>query len=160
MVQALDDFKRLRPDLFIIHQTGERDFEMVKRAYDEKGVKARVEPFLFDMERVYQQATLVLSRAGATTLAELTACGKPAILIPYPHATHHHQLRNAIALVDAGAGIMIEDRHLSGAVVVKKVLELLGNRERLMQMAEKSRAKGNPGATEDIVQHCIALTSG
>ncbi len=157
MVRALDDFKRLRPDLFIIHQTGERDFEMVKRAYDERGVKARVEPFLFDMERVYQQATLVLCRAGATTLAELTACGKPAILVPYPHATHHHQLKNAMALADAGAGIVIEDGHLSGPVVVEKVLELLGDRERLMRMARQSRAKGNPQATEDIVKHCIAL---
>ncbi len=157
MVRALDDFKRLKPDLFIIHQTGERDFEMVKRAYDERGMKARVEPFLFDMERVYQQATLVLCRAGATTLAELTACGKPAILVPYPHATHHHQFKNAMALADAGAGIVIEDGPLSGPVVVEKVLELMGDRERLMRMAQQSRAKGNPQATEDIVKHCIAL---
>jgi UDP-N-acetylglucosamine--N-acetylmuramyl-(pentapeptide) pyrophosphoryl-undecaprenol N-acetylglucosamine transferase len=158
VVQALGDFKRLKPDLFIIHQTGERDFEMVKQAYDQRGVKARVEPFLFDMERIYHQATLVLCRAGATTLAELTACGKPAILVPYPHATHHHQMKNAIALAEAGAGIVIEDRHLNGPIVVEKVLELLGDRERLMRMAQQSRAKGNPQATEDIVKHCIALT--
>ncbi|MCI0527509.1 MAG: hypothetical protein L0Y56_08720, partial [Nitrospira sp.] len=158
MVQALADFKRLRPDLFIIHQTGERDFEMVRRVYDERGVKARVESFLFDMEQVYRQATLVLCRAGATTLAELTACGKPAILVPYPHATHHHQFKNAMALADSGAGIVIEDRYLSGPVVVEKVLELLGDRQRLMRMAQQSKARGNPQATEDIVKHCIALT--
>jgi UDP-N-acetylglucosamine--N-acetylmuramyl-(pentapeptide) pyrophosphoryl-undecaprenol N-acetylglucosamine transferase len=159
MIQALDDFKRLKPDLAIIHQTGERDFETVKQAYNERGMKARVEPFLYDMERVYRQATLVLCRAGATTLAELTACGKPAILVPYPHATHGHQFRNAMALADAGAGIVVEDRHLNGPVVVEKVLELLGDRERLMRMAQHSKAKGNPRATEDIVSHCIALTN-
>jgi UDP-N-acetylglucosamine--N-acetylmuramyl-(pentapeptide) pyrophosphoryl-undecaprenol N-acetylglucosamine transferase len=157
MVQALGDFKRLKPDLFIIHQTGERDFDRVRRAYDEKGVKARVEPFLFDMEQVYGQSDLVLCRAGAITLAELTACGKPAILVPYPHATHNHQFKNAMALADAGAAIVVEDRSLIGPVVVEKVLGLMGDRERLGRMAQQSKAKGNPQATEDIVKHCLEL---
>jgi UDP-N-acetylglucosamine--N-acetylmuramyl-(pentapeptide) pyrophosphoryl-undecaprenol N-acetylglucosamine transferase len=157
MIQALEDFRRLGPDLFIIHQTGERDFEWVKRAYEEKGIKARVEPFLFDMAQVYREADLVLCRAGATTLAEITACGKPAVLVPYPHATHDHQLRNARALLNAGAAIVLEDHQLNGAALLERVLELMGNGERLRQMARHSKAIGNPQATEEIVKRCIQL---
>jgi len=159
MVQSLEDFKRLKQDLFIIHQTGERDFERVKRAYEEKGVKAHVEPFLFNIARFYREADLVLCRAGATTLAEITACGRPAILVPYPHATHDHQIRNARALANTGAAVMIEDPQLNGAVLVEKVLELMGDRERLRQMAQRSKAMGNPRATEEIVKHCLALVN-
>ena len=157
MIQSLEDFKRLKPDLSIIHQTGERDYEEVRRAYEDKGVKARVEPFLFDMGQVYREAGLVLSRAGATTLAEITACGKPAILVPYPHAAHDHQLKNALALAETGAAIVIEDHRLNGPIIVEKVLELMGDRERLRTMAQQSRAKGNPRAAEDIVKHCLEL---
>lgn len=160
MIQALDDFRRLKPDLFIIHQTGERDFERVKLAYEEKGIKARVEPFLFDMDRVYREADLILSRAGATTLAEITACGKPAILVPYPYATHQHQLKNALALASAGAAVLIEDHQLNGQVIVEKVMGLFGDPERLRAMSEQSRSRGNPRATEDIVRHCIELMNG
>lgn len=157
MMQSLEDFKRLSPDLFIIHQTGERDFEMVRRAYEEKGIKARVEPFIYEMEQAYREADLVLSRAGATTLAEITACGKPAILVPFPRAAHQHQRRNALSLASAGAAMVIEDHHLNGQMVVEKVLELIRDRERLQVMARQSRAMGNPRAAEDIVNHCIEL---
>jgi UDP-N-acetylglucosamine--N-acetylmuramyl-(pentapeptide) pyrophosphoryl-undecaprenol N-acetylglucosamine transferase len=159
MTEALGSFKRLKPDLLIIHQTGERDFEKVRQAYEESGVKARVEPFLFDMAQVYRDADLVLCRAGATTLAEITACGKPAILIPFPHATHGHQLRNAMALAEAGAAVMIEDSQLSAPVLVNQVLELIGNPERLRRMAQQSRTMGNPRATEEIVKRCVELAS-
>jgi UDP-N-acetylglucosamine--N-acetylmuramyl-(pentapeptide) pyrophosphoryl-undecaprenol N-acetylglucosamine transferase len=160
MVQSLEGFKRHKPDIFIIHQTGERDVEMVREAYRKAGIKARVEPFLYDMAQAYVEADMVLSRAGATTLAEITACGKPAILVPYPHATHQHQYRNAVALARAGAAIVVEDHLLNGEVVVEKVLEWMGNPDQMQQMAQKSKAAGNPRATQEIVRSCIELVSG
>src|SRR4051794_7674179 len=84
----------------VVHQTGERDVEMVRGAYREAGLQGDVEPFLFDMGRQLRQADVVVCRAGATTLAEITAAGKPAVLIPLPTATDDHQRRNAEALAE------------------------------------------------------------
>ena len=155
MVESLELFKRLMPDLTVIHQTGPEDFEWVRRAYQSSGIHARVEPFLQDMQQAYQQADLVLSRAGAVTVAEITACGKPAILVPYPRAADQHQLANARILAEAGAACIVEDHQLSADLLTPRVRELMGDRDRLRQMARCSARMGRPRATEEIVDHCL-----
>ena len=95
MVEAAARLAAAAPRLAITHQTGERDLEMVRDGYRRAGLEARVEPFLFAMDREMKSADLVVCRAGATTLAELTAAGRPSILVPLPTATDDHQRRNA-----------------------------------------------------------------
>ena len=108
--------------LAITHQTGERDLEMVRDGYRRAGLEARVEPFLFAMDREMKSADVVVCRAGATTLAELTAAGRPSILIPLPTATDDHQRKNAEALVQQGAARMIEQRELTGDRLAAEIL--------------------------------------
>src|SRR3989441_6503896 len=98
MVAALPRLLADHPTLRVIHQTGERDYEEVVAAYRNAGpppAQMEVVPFLFDVPRAVRQADLIVSRSGATTVAEITACGKPSLLIPFPHAIHGHQERNA-----------------------------------------------------------------
>ncbi|NIM09849.1 MAG: UDP-N-acetylglucosamine--N-acetylmuramyl-(pentapeptide) pyrophosphoryl-undecaprenol N-acetylglucosamine transferase, partial [Planctomycetales bacterium] len=145
-VQALERLQERKPDLVIIHQTGRADLERTRRAYESRGVKARVEPYLFRMGEAYQMADLVLCRAGATTIAEITAIGKAAILIPYPYATHAHQLQNALLLGEAGAAVVIEEKDLRGPELADKIIELLQDPDRLRTMAQKSKALGKSDA--------------
>lgn len=143
--------------LSIVHQTGPADHAATQRAYTAAGVTAKVEPYLDDMGAAYAGAALVVSRAGATTVAELTACGRPAILIPYPHAAHGHQERNARALEAAGAAQVILERDLSGERLGEVVAGLFGDRARLTRMAAASRSLGRPDAGEQIARRCLAL---
>jgi UDP-N-acetylglucosamine--N-acetylmuramyl-(pentapeptide) pyrophosphoryl-undecaprenol N-acetylglucosamine transferase len=143
--------------LSIMHQTGEADFVETKHAYEAAGVAATVTPYVDDMGAAYARAALVVARAGATTVAELTACGRPAILIPYPHAAHGHQERNARAVESGGAGIVILERDLAGGLLGETIAKLLANRPRLTRMAEASRALGRPDAGERIAAACLEL---
>ncbi len=112
MVEAAAELAARGARLRLTHQTGERDVEMVRAAYKQAGLQADVEPFLYDMGRQLGQADVVVCRAGATTLAEITAAGKAAILIPLPTATDDHQRRNAEALASAGAAeVLLQARH-------------------------------------------------
>lgn len=159
MVDALDTLKTL-PDLRIVHQTGAHDHAGTQAAYAASGVRAKVEPYLDDMASAYAGAALVVARAGATSVAEITACGRPAILIPYPHSAHGHQERNALALVAAGAADMIEDRVLSGDRLGGAIVGLFKDRGRLAAMAAASRRLGRPDACETIAVRCLALVEG
>lgn len=143
--------------LHIVHQTGSSDHEAVRAAYTASGLAARVEPYLDDMGSAYAGAALVVARAGATSVAEITACGRPSIVIPYPHAAHGHQERNARALVRAGAAEMILDRDLSGDALGTAIARLLADRGRLERMAAASRAIGRPDAAERVAAACVAL---
>ncbi len=145
------------PGLSIVHQTGSNDHAATLAAYGAAGVTATVEPYLDDMGTAYANASLVVSRAGATTVAELTACGRPAVLIPYPHAAHNHQERNARALEAAGAAHVILERDLTAARLGEVVGSLLSDRPRLTRMAEASRNVGRPDAGEQIARRCLAL---
>jgi UDP-N-acetylglucosamine--N-acetylmuramyl-(pentapeptide) pyrophosphoryl-undecaprenol N-acetylglucosamine transferase len=145
------------PGLSIVHQTGQTDYAATQAAYVAAGVTAKVEPYLDDMGTAYANASLVVSRAGATTVAELTACGRPAVLIPYPHAAHNHQERNARALEAAGAAQVILERDLTAARLGGVVESLLSDRPRLTRMAEASRNVGRPDAGEQIARRCLAL---
>jgi UDP-N-acetylglucosamine--N-acetylmuramyl-(pentapeptide) pyrophosphoryl-undecaprenol N-acetylglucosamine transferase len=156
MLEAADHLGSLKDEIDIIHQTGREDYEIIRDGYVKKGIQARVEPFIQDMGSVYRQATLLISRAGATTLAEITACGKPSILVPFPHAGGHQEL-NARELESAGAAVMIRQESLSGRILAQLVMELLRNNEKLERMVNASRRLGRPDAAEKIVEACLEL---
>jgi UDP-N-acetylglucosamine--N-acetylmuramyl-(pentapeptide) pyrophosphoryl-undecaprenol N-acetylglucosamine transferase len=157
VTEALSGLRQLQPDVAIIHQTGEADYARVKAAYDAAGVQAEVAPFLFDMPGVLRSADLVVARAGAVTVAELTACGRPAILIPLPHAIHQHQHRNAKVLEAAGAALLLPQADLSGGRLVATIGRLLGDEHALRDMGARSRGLGRPDAAARIVAECRAL---
>ncbi len=143
------------PDL--THQTGERDLEMVRSGYRQHGLTARVEPFLYAMDREMSEATIVVCRAGATTLAELTAAGKPSILVPLPTATDDHQRRNAEALAEQGAAEVIEQRDLTGDRLAAAILALVHDPARRERMAAAARRLARPDAATVIVDRALAL---
>jgi len=141
----------------IIHQTGEADYERVRSVYEASSIAAEVVPFVFDMPNVLRSADLVVARAGAVTLAELTACGKPSILIPFPHAIYQHQAHNARVLEEAGAAVVVPQHELNGARLAEVVGTLLRDPDRLAGMGERSRALGRSDSAESIVTECLAL---
>ncbi len=144
-------------DLQIILLTGFPDFEYLIQAARGSRVPLSIRPYLHNMAQAYGAADLVVSRAGATTLAELTACGLPAILIPYPHATNRHQEQNARLLEKEGAAMVILERDLSPEKLADSILRLMRDIERLERMREKSRGLGRPGATDRIIESIYRL---
>lgn len=140
----------------VLHQTGEAGVDEVRKRYRGLGVSAEVVPFIDDMVRAYASASLVIARAGATTLAELCAIGKPSILIPYPHAAEDHQAVNALAMERAGAAISIREEELSAEGLAANVRELLRANVQRRNMAEAARRMGRPEAAAAIVDDLCA----
>ena len=157
MVEAAAGLAAQGPPLRITHQTGERDVEMVRAAYAQTRLAADVEPFFDDMGRRLGQADVVVCRAGATTLAEITAAGRAAILIPLPTATDDHQRKNAEALVASGAADLLLQRDLNGRVLAERILALAGDRLRRERMAAAARALARPDAARVIVNRAFEL---
>ena len=143
--------------LDITHQTGERDLEMVREGYERAGLRARVEPFLYEMDREMNEAGLVICRAGATTLAEVTAAGKPSVLIPLPTATDDHQRKNAEVLGGAGAAEVIDQRELSGNRLAVRVMALAADPQGRAAMGAAARRLARPDAARTIAARAIAL---
>jgi UDP-N-acetylglucosamine--N-acetylmuramyl-(pentapeptide) pyrophosphoryl-undecaprenol N-acetylglucosamine transferase len=141
----------------VTHQTGERDLDVVRRAYRDAGLEARVEPFLFTMDREMKHADVIVCRAGATTIAEFTAAGRAAILIPLPTAADDHQRRNAEVLVAAGAADLIEQKDLTGDVLAARLLALTGDADRRAAIAVAARRFAKPDAARVIVDRALAL---
>ena len=151
MVGAL---RAAHPELELWHQCGKADHERVVAAYEAAGHHGdwlRVVPFIRDMAEPYAWADMALCRAGATSLAELSAVGCPAILIPFPHATDNHQEHNARALVDAGAAVLVRESELDPAALAERISTLLGDRERLAQMRAAMDQAARPLAAESIL---------
>lgn len=138
------------PRLLLVHQTGERDRMHVAREYERAGIQARVEAFLDGVADEMRAADLVICRAGATTLAELAATGRPAVIVPLPTATDDHQRRNAGALAGAGAAIAIEQHELGGGRLAALVAGLLGDPERRQRMSAAMRTFAQPDAAARI----------
>jgi UDP-N-acetylglucosamine--N-acetylmuramyl-(pentapeptide) pyrophosphoryl-undecaprenol N-acetylglucosamine transferase len=157
MVEAAPRLAAATPRLAITHQTGERDLEMVRDGYRRAGLEARVEPFLFAMDHEMKGADVVVCRAGATTLAELMASGRPALLIPLPTATDDHQRKNAEALVRQGAARMIDQQALTGDRLASEVLALAGDAGQRYSIGARARALARPDAARLIVEKVIAL---
>ncbi len=135
----------------ITHQTGEQDFEMVSAAYRNSGLRAEVKPYLERMVAEFARADLVISRAGATTVAELAAAGKPALMIPFPFAADDHQRKNAEAVERAGAGRMILQVELTPERLAQELLWLTRDSQQLARMAEASKKLGHPDAASRVV---------
>src|SRR5918993_1240579 len=156
-VEAAPRLAARRSGLAITHQTGERDLEFVRDGYRRAGLDARVEPFLFAMEREITTADLVISRAGATTIAELTAAGRPSVLVPLPTAADDHQRKNAEVLRASGAAEVIEQKDLTGERLATKIFELIGNPDALRRMSKAAHRMAKPDAAGVIVDRALAL---
>ena len=146
--------------LKLIHQTGKKDVSEVKLRYQEIGVDAAVSDFFQDMADLYRQADLVISRAGATTLAELSVMGLPALLIPYPYAADNHQRKNALYYEEGGGAKTFPEHELTGEKLAGEVLSLLKDPERLRSMSENMKKMGKPDATDRIIDECLTLVHG
>ena len=157
MVEAASRLATATPRLAITHQTGERDLEMVRDGYRNAGLEARVEPFLYAMDREMKEAALVVSRAGATTVAELMAAGRPSILIPLPTATDDHQRKNAQAVVARGGAQMVEQKELSGERLAVEITALAADAAGRRRMGDAARALARPDAARAIVEKVIAI---
>ena len=156
-VEAMAQFRDRTPMPRIVHQTGGADLESVKERYRALGLDADVRAFIDDMASVYASTDLVVCRAGATTIAEITALGKPSVLVPYPYAADDHQRKNAESLVTRGAAVMILDRELSADHLSQTIRALRDDPERLRAMSASARSLGRPDAAERVVDLCLDL---
>ncbi|MDX1497317.1 MAG: glycosyltransferase, partial [Salinisphaeraceae bacterium] len=148
-----------RPQVW--HQAG-RTIETAREAYAgleaEMGEGLRLVEFIEDMDAAYAWADFVICRAGALTVAELTAAGLPSLLVPFPFAVDDHQTQNGQYLVKAGAALLIQESELDGERLEAAIRVLLNDRGRLMEMAIAARACAWPRATYDIVDQCLAVS--
>jgi UDP-N-acetylglucosamine--N-acetylmuramyl-(pentapeptide) pyrophosphoryl-undecaprenol N-acetylglucosamine transferase len=158
LVACLPELLRWSQPPQILHQTGEDDFVMVRNAYAAAGYQsATIVPFIDDMATAYAHSALVICRAGATTLAELTACGRPAILIPFPHAAGDHQNANARTLEQAGAAVVLQQQDLTALRLATELRILFADREQLQLMAMRGRSLARPDAAARILDECRSL---
>ena len=159
---ALEAMRRLkdRVDVQFILQTGREDHAWVEQTVKQEALPARVLPFLRRIHQAYAAADLVVCRSGAMTLAEIAACGTPAILVPYPHAAHNHQEVNAQNLVERGAAAMIPDKDLTGERLANEIAHWLADRQGLSRMSAHARLFARPDAAERIAASLIARASG
>jgi len=157
VIESLPALQAQVPQLHIIHQTGERDYNDAAAAYKNAGSTGEVFRFIDDMPRFFSQADMVMCRSGASTVAEITAAGKPAIFVPFPRAADDHQKRNAEALERAGAAVMLEETNLTSARLVREVSTLIADKDRLKQMGEAARRLAHPNAAKDIVRMAATL---
>jgi len=157
MIGALHYLLDLRQNIQFVHQTGEKDVKNVSESYNKLKFHGMVFPFIYQMSDAYSVADLIICRAGATTLSEISAIGKAAILVPYPHAASNHQEFNARKLEDMGAAKVILDRHLTGEVIAKAIRELYDNPDKRRQMQKASKAFGRTDAAEKIVDLSMNL---
>ncbi len=141
----------LRDRLRISHQARPEDLERVEARYAELGLNADVQPFFQDVPRRMTEAQLVIARAGASTVAELTVIGRPSILVPYAAAAGDHQTANARGLVEAGAAILVPESKADAATITEQAALVLGHPDGARQMAHAALAAGQPDATEHLV---------
>jgi UDP-N-acetylglucosamine--N-acetylmuramyl-(pentapeptide) pyrophosphoryl-undecaprenol N-acetylglucosamine transferase len=149
--------RQLEGKVNLIWQTGSLDIQRVQSQISSSGT-IWIGPYIEEMGPAYAAADLVLCRAGASTLAELTNLGKPSILVPYPHAAADHQRHNALAMVKAGASVMIEDNRLGDDDSLKSILALVRNPEALTAMGVASRKQGHPEAAAQLAARIIAIS--
>jgi UDP-N-acetylglucosamine--N-acetylmuramyl-(pentapeptide) pyrophosphoryl-undecaprenol N-acetylglucosamine transferase len=160
VIDALEGLEHLKERIRFIHQTGEKDLETVSQAYRERGFAAEVSPFIAEMAAAYRAADLLLCRAGATSIAEITAGGKAAILVPFPFAVNDHQTKNAELLARTGAAQMIPERELNGPRLAEIIEQLYRHPEEIKRMETASTAMGNIRAAAAIVDECLELVKG
>jgi UDP-N-acetylglucosamine--N-acetylmuramyl-(pentapeptide) pyrophosphoryl-undecaprenol N-acetylglucosamine transferase len=152
VIRSLPELVRRLPGLHVIHQTGEREYNEVQAAYAGIGISAEVHKFIDDMPAFFARADLVLCRSGASTVAEIAAAGKPAIFVPFPRAADDHQRRNAEAMEEASAAVVLEETRLDEVWLVDTVEALLADPARLGRMSDAARAMAHPDAAKEIAE--------
>ena len=157
VVQSLNSLEGEISGLQVIHQTGEADYNRVQAAYLRVGISAEVSPFIEDMPRAFARADLLLCRSGASTVAEITAAGKVAIMVPYPHAADDHQRRNAETLAEADAGVLLPESQLTPESLMQTLVSLFRDRPRLQRMSRAARSLAHPEAAAAIARIAVGL---
>jgi len=150
VVDSLPELRQRCPDLYIVHQTGERDYDRVFAAYQKAGAVGEVHKFIDDMPAMFAQTDLLVCRSGASTVGEITAAGKPAIFVPFPRAADDHQNVNARALERAGAAVVVEESKLEAAYLVDTITALIDDPSRLQRMSAAAKSLSHPKAVEEI----------
>jgi UDP-N-acetylglucosamine--N-acetylmuramyl-(pentapeptide) pyrophosphoryl-undecaprenol N-acetylglucosamine transferase len=150
VIEALPLVSNQAQPMTFIHQTGERDYNAVSKAYQERGLAAEVQAFIENVPGAFARADLIVSRAGATAVAELAAAGKAALVVPFPAATDQHQLENARALECAGAARVVRQVELTPQRLASEIEDLLGHPGRLVEMERKARGLARPDAAARI----------
>ena len=148
-----------KTDLQFLVQTGKADYEYVSQAAQSLRVVCKVHPYIEDIGPAYAAADLVVARAGAGTVAELTACGLPSIVIPYPHAAAGHQEANARLLEQSGAASVILDKDLDGEILARTIVSIIYDADRRTGMSRNSRRMGKPDAAREIATRLIDLAA-
>jgi len=159
-VVALRDELAMRADWQILHITGTADYEGVVAAYSGHSLVAKVLAFTDRMAEAVAAADLVVARAGASSLAEITALGRPAVLMPYPHHRDRHQEANACVLTQRGAACLVRDRanaRENAAALGRELLQLMGDAPAVVRMAEAARRLGRPDAAEVVAEEVLGL---
>jgi len=157
VLAALPILAKRRELLQVVHAAGPAGVASVRRAYEAANVQAAVQSFIEDMAAAYRVADLVFCRAGGTTLAEVCAAGRPAIVVPYPYAAEGHQHANAAVVAGAGAALAVDQSRLTGDLLAHLVLGLLGEPMRLEKMAQNSRSLGRLEATAAVLKQVQGL---
>jgi UDP-N-acetylglucosamine--N-acetylmuramyl-(pentapeptide) pyrophosphoryl-undecaprenol N-acetylglucosamine transferase len=152
VLAALPTLARSMPGIRVIHQTGEKDYEALRSAFASSGLAAEVSPFIDDMPNAFARADLLLCRSGASTVAEVTAAGKPAIFVPLPTAADDHQRHNAETLAQAGAAILLPQALLTGERLAGDAGAILGNPARRAEMGAAARKLAHPEAATEIAR--------
>ena len=151
VIGSLDRLKKRKNQLFIVHQTGERDYNAVRAAYARCEIQAEVLPFIENMAERFAQADLIVCRSGAITVAEVSAAGRAAIFIPFGAATDAHQARNAASMQEAGAARLLPQQDLTPERLTAEIFSLLDQPRRIADMEEHARSLAKPRAAEDLV---------
>src|SRR4051812_42825861 len=160
VIGALPQIRAAFPNIKIVHQTGERELAPTKAGYEQAGVAADVSAFITDMPRAFAGADLIICRSGASTVAEITAAGKPAIFIPFPRAADDHQTRNAQALEKTGAALLIPQSQLTSDLLAKSIIDLLQDQARLAKMSAAAKQLAHPDAGREIAEMAAAIAGG
>jgi len=160
MTGAVATLRDRVPGIKLLHQTGERDYDTTVAAYEKLGIPVEVFRFMDNMPAMFARADLIVSRAGASTVAEIAAAGKPSVFVPFPKAADDHQRRNAEAMQNAGAAVMLEERDLTPARLADIVAELLSNAVKLKAMSAAAKGMAHPNATRDIAELAVSMAIG
>ncbi len=156
VIEALDHLRHLE-HLHFVHQTGQADEQPVREAYRRSKMGGTVQAFFDNMAEQYGRADLIICRAGATTVAEVTALGKAVIFIPFPFAADNHQVLNAGSLSDEGAAEMLIEKDLSGKILSEKIKYYAAHPAELEDMSARAKQFGKPDAAKNIVDDCYRL---
>jgi UDP-N-acetylglucosamine--N-acetylmuramyl-(pentapeptide) pyrophosphoryl-undecaprenol N-acetylglucosamine transferase len=157
VIRSLPELTRRLPGLHVIHQTGEREYNEVQSAYAGIAISSEVHKFIDDMPAFFARADLVLCRSGASTVAEIAAAGKPAVFVPFPRAADDHQRRNAEAMEQTNAAVVLEETRLDEVWLVDTIEVLLQDPVRLGKMSDAARAMAHPDAAKEIAELAAKL---